>query len=387
MNIELIASTGNLRDSQGMLELGLKCARVCYTEKDWEQLGEEPINKSLLNRLIKSGHHSVFEHLNLTFNFNGLPKALAMVFNNEKQYATSEKSARYTIMENISLDQKKIYAKWNGWFHGEISSRFPELSYPQLYKKGGDGKTQAEKLAQENARYMSSVFTPTKIVHTINLRQLNFLQQEFKIFKEEYLGKDDSFKSRLANYMDDFLEQTKKFRIKGLDNQTDRTLSLFSNENLTPTQIDGDMYSRVYTLSFAGLAQAQRHRTISYNILGGMELGAKKGFFIPPIVKKSGLERDWINDLNQVSKTDFPQAQLLEVYERGRLEDFRSKALLRICGQAQLEIMKNTRETAEEYNSYQENYGNNSLNPKCLQGIRCSNPCVWTGKNALERLI
>ncbi len=381
MKIELVTSTGNLQNSQEMIEFGSRCARVCYNKKNWGELQKEPIRESLLNRLIKSGHHSVFEHINLTFNFDEIPKALAMVFNNEKQYATSEKSARYTQMRNIEPIQKELYNKWMETLIPEIEKVYPSIKDSKL-RKGA-----IKKLAQENARYMSSVFTPTKMVHTINLRQLNFLQQGFENFIEEYSDKNYSFEFRLRNYMGDFLEQTKDLRIKGLENQTDRGLSLFSNANLTPSNEYGDMYSRIYSLSFAGLAQAHRHRTISYNILGGTEMGAKKGFFIPPIVKKADLEYEWIKDLNQVSKTDFPQAQLLEVYERGRLEDFRSKALLRMCGHAQLEIMINTMETAKEYKSYQKSYGENSLTSKCLQGIKCLSPCVWTGKNALRRLI
>ena len=64
-----------------------------------------------------------------------------MVFNNQGMYTTSEKSARYTVMDNVPDHQKDLYNKWNGWFHGEISSRFPEADFPALHKKGNDDKT------------------------------------------------------------------------------------------------------------------------------------------------------------------------------------------------------------------------------------------------------
>ncbi len=335
----------------------------------------------LLNRLIKSGHHSVFEHTNLTFNLNGLPKALAMVFNNEKQYATSEKSARYTTMSDMEPVQKELYHKWLGKLIPEIGRVYPQR------ENNSEREGAIKKLAQENARYMSSVFTPTKMVYTISLRQLNFLQQQFEDFVKKYERNEDCFESRLAKQMQDFLDQTRELRIEQLNNQTDRELSLFYGERLTPTTTRGDLYSRVYLLSFAGLAQAHRHRTISYNLLGGVERGAKEGFFVPPLVEEAKLKEEWIDDLSRVAKTDFPQAQLLTVYERGRREDFRSKAILRLCGQAQLEIMRNTLETAKGYQSYQDHYGKNSLKPKCLQGRKCPSPCVWTGKKALERLV
>ncbi len=387
MNIELIASTNGLKDSREMIEFGLKCARVCYTNKNWADIQKEPINKQLLNRLVSSGHHSVFEHMNLTFYFNGMSKALVMLFNNEKQYATSEKSARYTVMSDIEPEQKKLYDKWMEILIPEIDKIYPET------KDFSARKIAVKKLAQENARYMTSVFTPTKMVHTINLRQLNFLQQQFERFNKKYRNDDDEFKSRLATEMQDFLSQTENLRIEGLDNQTDRKLSYFSTIDIPSTEgkdtfTEGKgMYSRIYLLSFAGLAQAHRHRTISYNVLSGTEKGAKEGFFVPPIVRESGRESEWIDDLSNVAEKDFPQAQLLKIYERGRIEDFRSKALLRLCGHAQLEIMRNTLETARGYKEYIKTYGKNALKPKCLQGMKCLNNCVWTGKRALERLI
>jgi thymidylate synthase ThyX len=382
LEVNLIASTGNM-GTEEMIEFSQNCARVCYTDKDFLEVKKEPINKKLQERLMKSGHHSVFEHSNLTFNLNGIPKALAMILNNEKQYATSEKSARYTIMSEIDPVQKKLYEKWM-----EILIPGIEKIYPKMEDKNSR-KNAIKKISQENARYMTSVFTPTKMVHTINLRQLNFLQQQFNEFVKNYSEKDNGlFKKNLSKSMDSFLEQTKEFRIKDLDNQTDRHLSLF--ENIKNSSVKDKHYSNIYStnylMSFAGLAQAHRHRTINYS-MEEPQLNSPKGFFIPPIITYMQKEKEWINDLKEISKTDFPQAQNIRVYETGKIEDFRSKATLRMCGHAQLEIMKNTLKTAEEYKLYQEIYGKNSLKPKCIQNYKCPSPCVWKGIRALERLV
>lgn len=386
MNIELIASTNGITDSKEMVEFGLRCARICNSHKDWNKIQNESINEDLLNRLIKSGHHSVFEHMNLTFNFDGMPKALAMLFNNEKQYATSEKSARYTVMSEIEPKQKALYDKWMKILIPEIDKVYPrtKLATSTNYS---NRETAIKKLAQENARYMTSVFTPTKMIHTLNLRQLNFIQEQFEIASLEYKASNDDFKLRLAREMDEFLNQTSHLRVPNLDNQTDRDISFFQKEELVLAIYDSDLYSRVYQLSFAGFAQAQRHRTISYNVLSGTQLGAKEGLYVPPIVKEAKKEPEWLRDLIDVAKEDFPQAQLLTIYERGRIEDFRSKALLRLCGYAQLEIMQNTLETAKSYKAYNDLYGEKALKPKCLQGIKCPAPCAWPGMSALERIV
>ena len=58
-----------------------------------------------------------------------------------------------------------------------------------------------------------------------------------------------------------------------------------------------------------------------------------------------------------------------------------------MCGHAQHETMKNTLRTAKKYKKFQEVYGENSLKPKCAQGVKCAGPCVWGEKKALERIV
>jgi thymidylate synthase ThyX len=340
MEVKLIGSTKNLSRKSSILKFGRNCGRICYSEKDFEDVQREVANDELTASMVKSGHHSVFEHVHLNFYFKGIPKALAMVFNNEEQYVTSEKSARYTQMRDISPDQKTLYDKWMGVMIPEIDLVYPKMSDGE--KREGNIK----KLAQENARYMTSVFTPTKMVHTLNIRQLNYLIHEFDKFIAQH-GTEDSFNGRLAEGMRDFVNQVEPFRIAGLENQTDRHLSFFGNRKVE--EHFGDVYSTNYHLSFAGLAQAHRHRTLKYNIFDGIQQGAKLGFFIPALIRGSELEDEWLEDLEGQAKYDFPQAQLVGVSERGCLEDFRSKLVLRLCGHAQYEIMENTSQTARKY--------------------------------------
>lgn len=378
MEIQLVASTDSMKYLDTMIRFSQDPARVCYSEKNFKELEVEPFNKNLINTMFKGGHHSVFEHVNLTFYMQDIPKILAMIFNNEKQYATSEKSARYTQMLHIDSKPRELYDKWMNLLIPEINKVYPQMSNSQKRD------ISIKKLAQENARYMTSIFVPTKMVYTINLRQFNFLIHEFEKFYQEH-KKGNNLKARLAKSMQEFLEQTSRLKIKGLQNKTDRHLSLFSDREVEE-HFDDD-YSTSYLTSFAGLAQAHRHRTINYHISKGTELGAPLGFFIPKIISGDRkLTEKWLDDLTDMALFDFPQAQLIKINERGIIEDFRSKALLRMCGHAQHEIMKKTLETAEKYKQYQKEYSN-ALKPKCLQGITCPGPCVWGGKSALERIV
>ena len=379
MKIQLIGSTNNMVKLKYMESFSRACARVCYSGKSFKEIVEEEATPNLLKDLKQRGHHSVFEHTTLNFEFEGLPKIMAMIFNNEKDYATSEKSARYTVMKYMKLEQKELYDKWMELLVSEIDKVYPTIS------DSDKRNTAIGKLAQENARYMTSVFTPTKMVHTLKLRQLNHLIHEFENFVKNHKdgnkdGKDE-LKKRLVPYMDEFLKQVEKFKVDKLRNQTDRHLSLFGEDKKTDPHFR-DTYSVTYPLSFAGLAQAHRHRTINYQIIGGTELGSPLGFFVPKIVPKD-LRAEWIADLNKVAEDDFPQAQLLKVYERGTVEDFRSKMILRVCGHAQYEIMENTLGIAREYAEHNESV-KRQLDEQCAQAFSGKNPCVWCPRDSLE---
>ena len=304
-------------------------ARVCYAPNSFNEIRKEKYNSRLVDeRLVGSGHHSVFDHFNLSLYLDGLPKAMAMVLNNEPPLATSEKSARYTVMENIPERQRVLYDKWMRIFGDEIDKVFPRIK---------DRDAKIKKLAQENARYVTSVFTPTKMGYTISLRQLNILARNFEKFDDA--GSD--FKGRLFKEgMLPFLESdvVKRFWIKGLGDKLDRGVKLFGDE--VEEYFGWDVYSTNLEMSFACLAQNHRHRTLHNHIWGGIELGAENGFFIPPIIRQEDLSNDWYRDLNSVADDDFPQAQILDVAERGFREDLEMKVKERNCGLAQLEIVR-----------------------------------------------
>ena len=161
---------------------------------------KEDFNKNLIdNIIIPSKHHSIFEHLWFNFYIDGIPKIGAMVLNNEKQYVTSEKSARYTTMKEMDSFQEILYHKWSKILLPVIDSVYPKIKDEKFRRD------KIEKLAKENARYMTSVFTPTKMLYTINLRQLNFLMDQFDKGRLGDLSSD--LECKLIPIMKDFSNQ------------------------------------------------------------------------------------------------------------------------------------------------------------------------------------
>ena len=159
-------------NQEDAIKLCGKIAGVCYDKEGFNHIANESEEKTIrrVDMTLNNGHHSVYDHITLNLNLQNVPKILAMVLNNEHQYTTSEKSARYTPVVRkegsiITLEEERLYNKWIDIFKVKIKSQ-----YGNIYN---DAKIQ--KLAQENARYLVTVFMPTTLIYSTSLRQINYI--------------------------------------------------------------------------------------------------------------------------------------------------------------------------------------------------------------------
>ncbi len=320
---------------------------TCYMPDTFEKLNNKPIENILgiATQVENSGHHSTFGHSFLTLEISGIPKALAMVLNNEKDYNTSEKSARYTKLKDIEPRQNALYSKWVDIFEREIKKLYPDGSNKFFDPEG----KKARKLAQENARYMVSAFTNTNMVYSTNFRQLNYIAHwmEAQIAKPE-----NNFYANLRDEMQEFVDWTKDMNLYSakLTDGKNRNFSLFGDPILK--KIYSSNYQGVYKMSIACLAQNQRHRTINSsidNLRFVNDFGKIKDFYIPPIIRSNEeLKNDYLRDIASVSEF-LPQGTLLNVNEAGSFGDFILKTDERLCACAQKEIRDLTLMQAREY--------------------------------------
>lgn len=391
MNIKLlpnffITDDGKFDMDKALLFSG-QIAGVCYDKDGFEHLKNENKDKTLkrVENTLINGHHSVYDHITVNLNLIGIPKILAMVLNNEHQYTTSEKSGRYTNVtyknDVLSDREVELYNKWFLKFKKIIRDEYPEFS---------DFKVKT--LSQENARYLITVFMPTEMIYSTTLRQLNYIVS----FMDKYIdcNSDDYFKNKLSSYMSDFISLLDGLNL--LDdrlrkNDKQRSLLLF-NDNIDLLQ---DSYSHIYStnyeLSFAAFAQAQRHRTIDYQI---KRLSEKK-FFVPPILLKNNMDhREWLDDISSLVDI-VPQGEMILVNETGTYDNFILKTKERLCTSAQLEIMKSTKDILLKYKSELEK-NNNPLKDdikkyvkgaRCTFGYHCTQRCNFNSGITLEREI
>lgn len=331
-------------DKEEAIKLSGHIAGLCYAKEGFNHLLDESIDKTnrRVNMTLNNGHHSVYDHIFISFNLMNIPKILAMILNNEKQYTTSEKSARYTkIVRNdnsfITYDEEKLYNKWIEIFKICIKDKYGLVF--------NDSKIQ--KLAQENARYLVTVFMPTEMIYTTSLRQINYIVS----WMEDYIKNIDVnnvFQNNLALSMRDLINCFDKLNVlesRLMYNEKHRKLSLFGTNLDSKEEYFGNVYSTLYKGTFAELAQAHRHRTLDYQI----EMLDEKEYFIPPIIENDkSLVEEWLGDL-QIVKNVTPQGEMIKISESGKYGDFILKCKERLCSSAQLEIMYQTRETLLKY--------------------------------------
>jgi len=370
-------NTFNLKDA---LLLSGKIGGMCYLQGDFASIENEDQSKTIrrIVNTIENRHHSVYDHIYLNLEIEGLPKLLAMILNNEKMYTTSEKSARYTHIDEstgVSLKEIALYNKWDTILTEQIS---------KMYSKDFDEK-RIKKLAQENARYMVSLFMPTKMAYSTSLRQINYI---YHWFEEYILNASSDLEHKIANSLKEFNTELIKNNliIRDLKDTFDsvhegitlsdgknRTISLFANSFDDEEEIYSNVYNIVYMGSGAYLAQAQRHRTINYQMI----LENTHKFYVPEIIKDNpSLVDEWNKDMESVSDL-LPQGMLFKIRENGTYDDFILKCKERLCTFAQLEINDLSSHILNEYAKHLDKKGHPLMKDikSYLKGARCTFPC------------
>lgn len=380
-----------------MIFLSGKYAGTCYAADGYETIKAQPAEKAVKRAegTAANGHHSVFQHSMVTMEIQ-CPKIIAMLLNSIGVSNTSEKSARYTKMQPETERERELYEKW----HVILEKRIQEEYGERFSEKERD------KLAYENARYLISVFCPTSLVYSLPFRNIFYVRDWAEQMRKNLLTMTGGFNERLAAELQNLVESLSAVvghstMIQDNKNEYFRFMPVqatgqFDDDNL---EFFGDVYTAKFCASFAQVAQEQRHRTLRVKInFSGNEPG-EYGYYIPEILQTEELRRRWLEDISSVGE-QYPQGMLVSVTEQGLFEDFVMKCKERMCGRAQLEIMRITERLVEQFVRNRQNLS--QANQKRLDAIlengkpcaRCAYPdftcvegCVWGKAEAVHRKI
>lgn len=408
-----------------------KNAGICYQKEGYFGTSvSDPVQASKRFTTVSgTGHHSIADHVRVEVLLEDVSKMLAIVLNSLQDYATSEKSGRYTVMTGNSERECGLYEKWCKIFQDAILKEEPSIddawlssmidkkfTYHGVNIENGEclvfeSKNQSEvyeyykqlllnnnrpsrKLAQENARYVLSVFTrSTTLGYSTSIRQWNYIydwclkymsQYEEQVYPldnpDKVSGLVNKSTGSSASYFEselykDFKELSdfikENLYVEELRDTKDRYFefltSLSGDPNhpmskyriVEPDILSGEVfgysedddlgitYQVSYPASFVHIAQAERHRTLKYFMKFNPYCNCKS-FFVPPCIKDTDLEGEWLKDLQSVGDL-VPQATIIGIVETGHISDFILKCEERCCGRAQWEIMHQTEDTAKRF--------------------------------------
>ena len=214
MNIKLISHTENPE------KVVAAAAKLCYSKSEigtlMDNLTDEKVCE-FLDRLSNLGHASPTEHASFTFGIEGVSRSFLAQISRHRLASLSVQSQRYVDMTNAGFVMPEEFAD-----DEPASKTFEDAvgyaleSYEGLrkyltvrYIRSGMDTKSAEKKAQEDARYVLPEACCTKMIVTMNARELNHFfnlrcccyddktevltQNGWKLFKD--LKEDDIFYS------------------------------------------------------------------------------------------------------------------------------------------------------------------------------------------------
>lgn len=162
MNVTLIEHTPNPERTVAL------AARLCYSPTSIDDLREKLAAadvESFLDKIMSLGHHSVLEHVSFTFGIEGISRVTTHQLVRHRIASFSQQSQRYvshkeeftSIMPDTIADNseaRQIFAFMSETVH---------KAYAQLIEMG---------IPAEDARYILPNATETKIIMTMNAREL-----------------------------------------------------------------------------------------------------------------------------------------------------------------------------------------------------------------------
>lgn len=164
MKVKLLSMT------QDALNVLYTAARTCYNPGKPSEMWENDLQNTsptkilrLIDKIIKSGHHSPLEHINFTFAIEGITRACSHQLVRHRLCSFSQQSQRYVTYGNIeTVCPDSIQADKKAYAIYEDTIDIIELAYGRLIELG---------IPAEDARALLPNCTTTNITMTVNLRE------------------------------------------------------------------------------------------------------------------------------------------------------------------------------------------------------------------------
>jgi thymidylate synthase (FAD) len=131
--------------------------------KNFKDLDSEKV-KNLISLLKSLGHESVFEHVSFTFRIEGISRVCSHQLIRHRMASYTQQSQRYVPLDPTYILPESIY---KSEFRDEAYDLISKTT--ELYKKMINAK-----IKREDARFLLTQAVETKIVVTMNGRELRY---------------------------------------------------------------------------------------------------------------------------------------------------------------------------------------------------------------------
>ena len=152
MIVKLLTSTQNIHDMEYNAALA---ALTCHANTDKDFVPSE-----VLTNIIKKGHESVLEHINLTYRIEGLSRACLQELARHRHISLSVESTRHTVRKQL----KHTY--YIDYLHKEwLNTTFSFILFADKHTD----------MSNDELKYFIPEFWPTNLILTSNIRELRYI--------------------------------------------------------------------------------------------------------------------------------------------------------------------------------------------------------------------
>ena len=178
MNVKLLTYTNEPE------KIVAAAAKLCYSKSDIGTLMDNLTDDKIcefLDRLSNLGHSSPTEHASFTFGIEGVSRSFLAQISRHRIVSLSVQSQRYVDMstaDSVIPPEIATSMEISDIFNGAINGAFYSYNdiknvLTQKYINSGMTESNAKKKAQEDARYVLPEACCTRMIITMNARELN----------------------------------------------------------------------------------------------------------------------------------------------------------------------------------------------------------------------
>ena len=157
MIVKLLTSTQSFQDMKNFAALA---ALTCHANTD-KMNNEDYLPSDTLKNIIKAGHESVLEHINLTFKIEGLSRACLQELARHRHISLSVESTRHTLRKFLREHNAiEVCGNRYNWEMAKVFDAFVR-KHPDM--------------PNDELKYYLPEFWPTNLIITLNVREFRHI--------------------------------------------------------------------------------------------------------------------------------------------------------------------------------------------------------------------